>query len=154
MATETLRLLGYEVLTAPNATEALAILKQDTAINILFTDIVMPNGMNGIALARGSAQATAGAPHPPGIRVFTGSDGDPRGPAVYNQTLSDGRACAAIGAASAALRDRITACGAPSLRSYVSPIPRPLAQATIENRATRTSSPPSRRSPRRLPRSS
>ncbi|MBV9373939.1 MAG: PAS domain S-box protein [Alphaproteobacteria bacterium] len=52
IAAETLRLLGYEVHTARNATEALAILNQGTPIDILFTDIVMPNGMNGIALAR------------------------------------------------------------------------------------------------------
>jgi CheY-like chemotaxis protein len=52
IAAETLRLLGYEVHTAKNATEALAILNQGTPIDILFTDIVMPNGMNGIALAR------------------------------------------------------------------------------------------------------
>jgi CheY-like chemotaxis protein len=52
IATQTLRLLGYEVYTATNATEALAILKQGTPIDILFTDIVMPNGINGIALAR------------------------------------------------------------------------------------------------------
>ncbi|MBV9824723.1 MAG: PAS domain S-box protein [Alphaproteobacteria bacterium] len=52
IASETLRLIGYEVITSTNATEALAILKQDTPIDILFTDIVMPNGINGIALAR------------------------------------------------------------------------------------------------------
>jgi PAS domain S-box-containing protein len=52
IAAETLRLLGYQVHTATNATEALAILNQGTPIDILFTDIVMPNGMNGIALAR------------------------------------------------------------------------------------------------------
>jgi CheY-like chemotaxis protein/two-component sensor histidine kinase len=49
---ETLRLLGYEVYTATNAAEALAILNQGTPVDILFTDIVMPNGMNGIGLAR------------------------------------------------------------------------------------------------------
>jgi CheY-like chemotaxis protein len=52
IAAETLRLLGYEVHTATNATEALAILNQGTPIDILFTDIVMPHSMNGIALAR------------------------------------------------------------------------------------------------------
>ena len=52
IAAETLRLLGYEVHTATNATEALAILTEGTPIDILFSDIVMPNGMNGIALAR------------------------------------------------------------------------------------------------------
>ena len=52
IAAETLRLLGYEVHAATNATEALAILNSGTPVDILFTDIVMPNGMNGIALAR------------------------------------------------------------------------------------------------------
>ena len=52
IATETLRLLGYELYTATNAAEALAILNRGTPIDILFTDIVMPNGINGIALAR------------------------------------------------------------------------------------------------------
>lgn len=52
IAAETLRLLGYEVYTATNATEAIAILNSSTPIDILFTDIVMPNGSNGIALAR------------------------------------------------------------------------------------------------------
>jgi PAS domain S-box-containing protein len=52
IAAEALRLLGYEVHTATNAAEALSILNSGTPIDILFTDIVMPNGMNGIALAR------------------------------------------------------------------------------------------------------
>jgi PAS domain S-box-containing protein len=49
---ETLRSLGYEVHTAANALEALAILQGDTAIDVLFTDIVMPCGMNGVELAQ------------------------------------------------------------------------------------------------------
>jgi CheY-like chemotaxis protein len=52
VAAQTLELLGYQVYTATNAAEALAILKQGTPIDILFTDIVMPQGMNGVALAR------------------------------------------------------------------------------------------------------
>lgn len=52
VAAETLRQFGYEVYTATNAAQALAILNQGTAVDILFSDIVMPNGMNGIALAR------------------------------------------------------------------------------------------------------
>ena len=64
---ETLRVLGYEVLTATNASEALAILKTDTPIDILFTDIVMPNGMNGIELAREAQRLR------PGIRVLLAS---------------------------------------------------------------------------------
>jgi PAS domain S-box-containing protein len=67
IAAETLRTLGYEVHTATNATEALAILKQETAIDILFTDIVMPQGMNGIALAREARRLR------PDIRVLLAS---------------------------------------------------------------------------------
>jgi signal transduction histidine kinase/CheY-like chemotaxis protein len=67
IAAETLRLLGYEVHTASNAAEALAILKRGTPIDILFTDIVMPNGMNGIDLAREARRLR------PGIRVLLAS---------------------------------------------------------------------------------
>jgi PAS domain S-box-containing protein len=67
IAAESLRLLGYEVHTATNAVEALAILNQGTAIDILFTDIVMPNGMNGIALAREARRLR------PDIRVLLAS---------------------------------------------------------------------------------
>ena len=51
-ASELFRSIGYEVLTAPNATEAADILKQRTDIDIVFSDIVMPQGMSGIELAR------------------------------------------------------------------------------------------------------
>ena len=67
IAAETLRLLGYEVHTATNAAEAIAILKTGTPIDILFTDIVMPNGMNGIELAREARRLR------PGIRVLLAS---------------------------------------------------------------------------------
>ena len=64
---ETLRQLGYEVFTAKNAPEALAILNQGAPIDILFTDIVMPHGMNGIALAREARRLR------PNIRVLLSS---------------------------------------------------------------------------------
>jgi PAS domain S-box-containing protein len=44
--------LGYRVLEAENARSALEILKRDTAIDLLFTDIVLPGGTNGADLAR------------------------------------------------------------------------------------------------------
>jgi PAS domain S-box-containing protein len=47
---------GYEVLTAPDAPSALEVLRRDDRIDILFTDIVMPNGMNGVELARRAVQ--------------------------------------------------------------------------------------------------
>jgi signal transduction histidine kinase/ActR/RegA family two-component response regulator len=43
---------GYHVVRAPNAQEALAILEQGEAIDVLFTDIRMPGRMNGIELAK------------------------------------------------------------------------------------------------------
>jgi signal transduction histidine kinase len=43
--------LGYNVEAATNAHEALAILCSDRKIDLLFSDIVMPGGMNGAQLA-------------------------------------------------------------------------------------------------------
>jgi len=44
--------LGYEAIEASNAKEALEIIRQDAAIDLLFTDVIMPGGMTGDALAR------------------------------------------------------------------------------------------------------
>ncbi|TQF34212.1 ATP-binding protein [Bradyrhizobium sp. UNPA324] len=43
--------LGYKVIPAANATEALAIAAEGTPFDLLFTDIVMAGGMNGRELA-------------------------------------------------------------------------------------------------------
>lgn len=43
--------LGYDVVLAANAREALAVLEGDDDFRLLFTDILMPGGMNGVALA-------------------------------------------------------------------------------------------------------
>jgi signal transduction histidine kinase len=48
--------LGYRTLTAADAAGALAILRRDGPIDLLFTDIVMPGGMNGVELAREARQ--------------------------------------------------------------------------------------------------
>ncbi|MGD9617865.1 MAG: PAS domain S-box protein [Alphaproteobacteria bacterium] len=52
VAVESLRMLGYEVLTAPDGPSALSVLRRDPDIQILLSDIVMPHGMNGVELAR------------------------------------------------------------------------------------------------------
>ncbi len=44
--------LGYSVVTADNALEALHLLDGDDGIDLLFTDVVMPGGMNGFELGR------------------------------------------------------------------------------------------------------
>jgi PAS domain S-box-containing protein len=43
--------LGYRTLSATNAAEALAVIDGKTPVDLLFTDIVMPGGMNGRQLA-------------------------------------------------------------------------------------------------------
>jgi len=47
--------LGYRILSAANAREAIALLEQDEPIDILFTDINLPDGpdaIDGLELAR------------------------------------------------------------------------------------------------------
>ena len=52
-AKETIVDLGYRVLSAQNGQEALQILKgAGNNVDLLFSDIVMPGGMNGIQLAQ------------------------------------------------------------------------------------------------------
>jgi PAS domain S-box-containing protein len=50
MAVDLFQTLGYEVLSANNGTEALAILRRTPNIDVLFSDVVMP-GMSGVELA-------------------------------------------------------------------------------------------------------
>ncbi len=63
-AQHTLTALGYQVTTAVNGPEALAILTDRHDIDLLFTDIVMPGGMNGRQLADAAVTAR------PGLRVL------------------------------------------------------------------------------------
>ena len=51
MATETLMDLGYHVLLAHDGREALQIVNGSQKVDVLFSDIVMPGGMNGVQLA-------------------------------------------------------------------------------------------------------
>jgi CheY-like chemotaxis protein len=46
-----LRHLGYRILEAANGKDALAILREHPDIDLLFTDVVMPGGLNGRELA-------------------------------------------------------------------------------------------------------
>jgi PAS domain S-box-containing protein len=49
---ELFRGMDYEIITADNGMKAIDILKRTRDIDILFTDVIMPGGMNGIDLAR------------------------------------------------------------------------------------------------------
>ena len=55
-AAEELAANGYRVRTATNGPDALKILQQDKDIDVLFSDIVMPGGMNGWELASAARQ--------------------------------------------------------------------------------------------------
>jgi PAS domain S-box-containing protein len=44
--------MGYSVLTATNAAEALQVLNSGVEVDLLFTDVVMPGGVSGVSLAR------------------------------------------------------------------------------------------------------
>ena len=48
--------LGYQVLEAPNGKAALDIIDSGVAIDLLFTDVVMPGGMNGRQLAEAARE--------------------------------------------------------------------------------------------------
>ena len=52
ITTTLLQQLGYKVLRAENAADALLALGSGQEVDLVFSDIVMPNGMNGIHLAQ------------------------------------------------------------------------------------------------------
>ena len=56
--------IGYDVVRAGNAVEALARLQEGRRVDLIFSDIVMPGGMNGIHLAQEVSERY------PGIRVL------------------------------------------------------------------------------------
>lgn len=47
---------GYKILVANGPAEALEILDGETRIDLLFTDLIMPGGMNGVMLARAARE--------------------------------------------------------------------------------------------------
>lgn len=79
--------LGYHVLTAGSAAQAMTVL--DTCsqqIDLLFSDVIMPGGMDGFALA------AAVRAHRPGIKVlltsgFTGNELLPDGSATFDYRI-------------------------------------------------------------------
>ncbi len=52
LSRETLNELGYHVIEAEDGPTALSILKEQPQIDLVFTDLVLPGGMDGVALAR------------------------------------------------------------------------------------------------------
>ncbi len=89
MAVESLRELRYRVIVAGNAQEALAHIEQPACdIDIMFSDVVMPGGMNGMQLASEARKRR------PGLRVLltsgfmgeiAGMDGSDRPPDLLSK---------------------------------------------------------------------
>jgi len=59
--------LGYDVLTADHAAAALDMLRTDLSIDVLFSDVVMPFGMNGVELSQKARELR------PSIRILLAS---------------------------------------------------------------------------------
>src|SRR5215213_7293220 len=67
MAIQIFESLGYNVFSASNAASALDVLRQRETIDILFSDVVMPGGMNGVELAREARRMR------PGVKLLLAS---------------------------------------------------------------------------------
>ena len=78
-----LRELGYEVLEAPNGRAALDLLQSNNDVDLLFTDVVMPAGLDGRQLAEEAARRR------PGIKVLY-TTGYTRNAIVHNGRLDAG----------------------------------------------------------------
>lgn len=79
MAVELFKILGFDVMSANNGTDALGILQHNPDITVLFTDVRMP-GMNGVTLGHEARKLL------PGIHVVLAS-GFP-GPAYVDERVS------------------------------------------------------------------
>jgi len=71
IAVEAIRSFGYSVYPARDATEALSILQHDLSVDVLFTDVILPPGINGVELAQNALRLR------PSLRVLLAS-GYPR----------------------------------------------------------------------------
>ena len=77
VAVDILRNQGFEVVEAGNGDEAIEHLMGDRRFDLLFTDVVLPGGMNGVALARQANRLQ------PDIRVLFAT-GDAENAVVHN----------------------------------------------------------------------
>ena len=70
-AADTLRDAGFEVVTACSGADALAVLNADPRIQVLFSDVMMPGGLDGVRLAEAGLLAR------PGLKVLLTSGYSP-----------------------------------------------------------------------------
>ncbi len=83
LAEKTVSSLGYSVITASDGPMALEILAGDQTVDVLFTDVVLPKGMNGVALAEAAVERR------PGLRVLFTS-GYTENAIVHNGVIDHG----------------------------------------------------------------
>jgi CheY-like chemotaxis protein len=81
MIAEELRDRGIQVLEASSAEEALIVLESALPVHLLFTDVHLPGGMNGVALAN---LAHARYPH---LKLIITSSREPAGGAVADSFI-------------------------------------------------------------------
>ena len=89
MITTMLSDLGYRILVAETGPEALAILRHERSVDLLFTDVIMPAGISGTDLARTASRLQ------PDLKILLTSGyagtspngGGARGSPVHRQTL-------------------------------------------------------------------
>jgi PAS domain S-box-containing protein len=67
VASQQLSSLGYRVISASNGTDALELLARTADVDLLFTDVVMPGGMNGGQVAEAARRVR------PGLKVLFAS---------------------------------------------------------------------------------
>ncbi len=82
-STGVLRELGYRVLEAPNGRRALEIIQEEHDVALLFTDVVLPDGMDGRRLADEACRRR------PGLKVLY-TTGYTRNAIVHNGRLDPG----------------------------------------------------------------
>jgi CheY-like chemotaxis protein len=77
---------GYEIVEASDGFEALAVLQEQPGIDLMFSDVVMPGGMNGFDLAQAALQLR------PSLKVVHTS-GYPKGAVAHQNEprFKDGR---------------------------------------------------------------
>ena len=56
MAVTALESLGYQVRAAQDEKSGLEVLRESVQIDLLFTDMIMPNGMSGLDLIRAARE--------------------------------------------------------------------------------------------------
>ena len=108
---ETLRDLRYRVVEAADADAALALLDGGTKVDAVLSDVMLPGGMDGVALAQAARVHLPGAP----VILATGHAGAldgralPPGVGVLRKPLSRNAIAAALRAALAGIEEAVAA---------------------------------------------